>query len=108
MILASNYMTVCLQVCGLCYGKVCRLTAGNDNILLHYLSLEAGQGAWLGPTHHTSSTYGTLHSELITCFHSTCSAIREILLAKTDVRNVPCDCGFRGNDIHDSTGESGG
>jgi hypothetical protein len=60
------------------------LTAGNDNILLHYLSLEAGQGAWLGPTHHTSSTYGTLHSEMVTCFHTACSSIREILLAKTD------------------------
>ncbi|CAI8057901.1 Protein inturned, partial [Geodia barretti] len=60
------------------------LTAGNENILLHYLSLEAGQGAWLGPTHHTSSTYGTLHLEMVTCFHTTCSSIREMLLAKTD------------------------
>ena len=82
----------------LCIG---RLTAGVDNILLHYLSLEAGQGVWLGPTHHTSSTYGTLHSEMIQCFHATCSAIRDILLAKTDVRILPCDCGFGANDIHD-------
>lgn len=58
---------------------------------------------WLGPAHHTSSTYGTLHSEMIGCFHTTCAAIRNILLTKTDVSLfwVLID----DNDIHDNLQE---
>lgn len=63
-----------------------RLTAGADNILLHYLCLEVGQGVWLGPTHHNSSLYGTTHHEMIKSFQTTCAAIRTILLGKAQVR----------------------
>ena len=75
-------MCVCVPNNGL---TLYRLTAGTDNILLHYLCLEAGQGVWLGPTHHTTSPYGTIHSEMTTCFQATCAAIRTILLAKKEV-----------------------
>lgn len=76
--------------------SLCRLTAGADNILLHYLCVEAGQGVWLGPIHHDSSLYGTIHHEMITSFQTTCTAIRAILLAKTQVGDVSieCNCGF--------------
>ena len=73
-----------------------RLTAGTDNILLHYLCVEAGQGVWLGPAHHNSSLYGTVHHEMITCFQTTCTAIRAILVGQTQVGDLSmeCNCGF--------------
>jgi hypothetical protein len=67
------------------------LTAGVDNILLHYLCMEVGQGVWLGPAHHTASPYSTIHSEMITCFQTTCAAIRSILLTKREIEEESDD-----------------
>ena len=56
---------------------ICRLTAGLDDLLLHYVCLESGCGLMLCPTHTTPP--GTVHSELLLSFQSTASRVREVL-----------------------------
>lgn len=49
-------------------------------MLLHYVCLEDGHGLMLCPTHTTPP--GVVHSELLLCFQSTASRVREVLLGR--------------------------
>ena len=60
-----------------------RLTAGVENILLSYLSLDVGKGVVLSPTHWATPT-GTMHSELLSCFQKMCAAVRDVLVDRME------------------------
>lgn len=58
-------------------GDLCRLTSGQDNLLLHYVDLEAGRGLMLSPTQ--AKPPGNIQSELLKSFQLTCSVVRKVL-----------------------------
>ena len=57
----------------------CRLTAGPDNLLLHYVSLDEGCGVIVTPCmDHVSQQ--PLHCQLLASFRELCPEIRRVLL----------------------------
>ncbi|XP_077984334.1 protein inturned-like [Glandiceps talaboti] len=56
-----------------------KLSAGADNTLFHYVSLEVGQGIIVTPTHKDLQLLGGItHPQLLKTFHKTCLAIRHV------------------------------
>ena len=73
MIRLNGSITVC--VC------VCRLTAGYDNLLLHYVCLDEARGVILAPCQdHVSQQ--PLHAQLLVSFKEVASGIRSVLLQR--------------------------
>ena len=54
-----------------------RLTAGYENLLLHYLTLDTGRGVMISPLPTTPT--GTMQAELLRCFYRSCLAVQEVL-----------------------------
>ena len=55
-----------------------RLTAGMENHLLHYISLQSGRGILLSPCgSHVSEQ--PVHSQLLKCFKDTASYLHNVL-----------------------------
>lgn len=70
----SSYSVFSLRSCGV---LIRRLTSGPDNLLLHYVDLEAGRGLMLCPTQ--SMPPGSIQTELLKSFQLTCSVVRKVL-----------------------------
>ncbi|NWH93972.1 INTU protein, partial [Aegithalos caudatus] len=56
-----------------------KLTAGPENTLFHYLSLETMQGIFITPTHkEVAQLGGSIHPQLIENFYQCCLSIRSV------------------------------
>lgn len=63
-----------------CNAIVLRLTAGLDNVLFHYVSLDWAKGVFISPSHMLAAN-SPVHEAMMDTFGKTCARIQEVLSA---------------------------
>ncbi|XP_076064226.1 inturned planar cell polarity protein isoform X2 [Oratosquilla oratoria] len=69
-----------------------RVTCGKENVLLHYIQLEVGEGVLVEPltgSPHIRATYPPLHEQVIQNFRAVAGRIRHVLQASQRTKETP-------------------